>query len=126
MTEASWTSTIVTHLRNNGCVVFKHSDSFTTGVPDVSVTCLSYTTWLEMKYIKHDENFYKFVMKKKIQFFNMTALEAAGRAKYVFQKAGQMYIFSPRELMTKQQEAEPMAVYKSTDYYQILNLVRAA
>lgn len=32
-----------------GCVVFKHTDMYTSGIPDTSVTWMKRTVWLEVK-----------------------------------------------------------------------------
>jgi hypothetical protein len=50
MTESKWTSQFVKSLRQHpGFVVLKHSDRFTAGVPDISVTYRDRTLWLEVK-----------------------------------------------------------------------------
>jgi hypothetical protein len=36
-------------------VVFKHSDSVTAGIPDVSFTWRGYTSWLEVKFVRPEE-----------------------------------------------------------------------
>lgn len=52
MTEASLTSALVKLAREQlrGAVVLKHADSFTYGIPDLSVTWHGKTTWWEVKF----------------------------------------------------------------------------
>lgn len=60
-----------------GAVVFKHADTMTAGIPDISVTWGGVTTWLEVKYanprIEHQE----------AQALIMARLRVIGRAYYV-------------------------------------------
>ena len=52
MNEASLTRSLVKALERElpGCVVFKHFDVVTTGMPDLSVTWGRRTCWVEVKY----------------------------------------------------------------------------
>lgn len=53
MTEATLTSALTKTIRGYlvGSVVFKHADRFTAGVPDLSVTWMHRTAWVEVKLI---------------------------------------------------------------------------
>jgi hypothetical protein len=50
MTESTITAKLVAALRATGAIVFKHSDRYRAGVPDLSVTNQHGTWWLEIKY----------------------------------------------------------------------------
>ena len=98
MTESQYTSELVAYLKNAGCVVFKHSDHFTTGIPDLSVTTRGHTTWFEVKVLKHGETFTKRVMQDRVQFFSVLLLGNAGRAFYLIRDGKELWIFHPRFL----------------------------
>ena len=81
--EGELTQRLVKAIRKGlpNSVVFKHSDRVTYGIPDVSVTWLGSTTWLEMKRIA--------VSGAAIQHARMCQLATQGRAFYVvFQEVG--------------------------------------
>lgn len=52
MNEATIKRGLVKTLRADlpGCVVFRHEDRFTGGVPDLSLTWSGHTVWIEVKY----------------------------------------------------------------------------
>lgn len=54
MTESQVVRRLVTRLKAllPGAVIFKHADSVTAGIPDVSVTCNGRAMWLEVKYLR--------------------------------------------------------------------------
>lgn len=49
MNESQFTSGLLKRLRNAGAVAVKHSEMFSTGVPDFSLTYGGKTTWWEVK-----------------------------------------------------------------------------
>jgi hypothetical protein len=58
-------------------VIIKHSDSYTSGVPDISVTWNGRTTWIEVKFANPR------VLDKGVQALMMKRLANAGSAVYV-------------------------------------------
>lgn len=54
MTEADLTNELMAALRQESrkAVILKHADRFTFAIPDISVTYLGVTHWLEVKYIR--------------------------------------------------------------------------
>lgn len=54
MTERSVNESLIKVLRQEllGCVIIKHADRFTAGVPDMSVSWGGATTWLELKLLR--------------------------------------------------------------------------
>lgn len=126
MTESSWTSGIVSYLKDNGCMTFKHADGFTTGVPDVSSTVNFRTTWLEMKLIKKGEKLWSRVKENKIQYDNMLILSRLGRAYYIIRMPnGIMYAFNPVMFFDKLSDEELLKGGVIVGNRQILDLVRA-
>jgi len=58
-------------------VVFKHADTITAGIPDISVTWHGVTSWLEIKHAHPS------IIDRGIQALTLKQLGAAGRAHYV-------------------------------------------
>ena len=53
MNERKITEEVLAELRKlRGAVVLKHADRFTKGVPDLSVSVLGGTSWIELKYLR--------------------------------------------------------------------------
>jgi len=75
-------------------VVFKHADLVTSGIPDISVTGLKRTLWLEVKFANPG------VIDRGIQAATMKRLGRAGLAYYVIYSAGYdaTYVCSPEQL----------------------------
>ncbi len=63
----------------DGGLVFKHGDAYTTGIPDVSVTCNRKTSWWETKLADPKVN----MKGRGLQHVNMRRLAVAGSAYYV-------------------------------------------
>ncbi len=126
MTESQYTSRDVKFLKDNGVVAFKHSDRFTTGIPDATATCVGRTTWLEYKALTLKESFYARTQEDKVQFFNMVALEAAniGKVFYIMVKGRYSHVFKPSELLNRQELAMPMLQFPVGETIHILKLVR--
>lgn len=81
-----------------GVVVIKHSDGFTAGIPDFSVTWKRHTTWLEVKLDKG-----RGIRDKEIQHLTMMRLGRHGRAFYV------VYVLEDDETLI----VDPMDMNKS-------------
>jgi hypothetical protein len=96
MTEAQYTSKVVAYLKNAGTVTFKHSDHFTTGIPDISSTNWDHTTWMEVKIVNEGQTIFNRVTQQdKVQFFTMVALGNLGRAFYIVKKSTEVFIIRP-------------------------------
>lgn len=63
----------------NGAVVLKHTDQFTSGVPDLSVTWGGATTWIEVKVVRRGHG----ILGRGAQTLTMQQMERAGSALYV-------------------------------------------
>jgi hypothetical protein len=81
--ESSVTDRLVSLLTERlfGCVVFKHFDQSTAGIPDVSVTWARKTCWLELKYANPSYEI------RKAQEVTMRRLGVAGLAFFVIFRA---------------------------------------
>lgn len=78
--ELTLTSRLVAELRKiPGAVVFKHADSMTPGIPDVSVTLLGSTTWLEVKVSRDGRT----IKGREQQHLNVVRLSKSGHCFYV-------------------------------------------
>ena len=79
MNEKSLVLALVKVLRVElqNCVIFKHADRVTAGIPDLSVTWRRRTTWLEVKYANPK------VVDRGLQNFVMKQLAISGSAYYV-------------------------------------------
>ena len=77
MDESTLTSKLVRDFNTGlpGCVVFKHFDVATNGMPDLSVTWARCTLWVEVKYCKGKT--------RATQIVTMKRLWQAGLAYYV-------------------------------------------
>lgn len=120
MTESQYTSKVVAYLKDLGMVVFKLSDHFTTGIPDVAVTFKG-TTWLEFKDLKTTDTFQKRILRDKVQFFNMIALATLGRAAYVLVMGKRVWLIDPRQVGTMK---DPPQSFDSSDYSPIVKFIR--
>lgn len=87
-------------LRTKGFFVLRHSDSFTTGIPDMSVHANGKTLWVEDKYLSVQMSLFEkpvtvldlteikisarmFITKKRqVQLLNMVKLEVHSLAQY--------------------------------------------
>lgn len=91
MTERTLTTALKQALDRYPGVWQKHSDNFTTGVPDVSWTGVGATWWLEAKLVRRGSTHWDEIASPDhaVQFLNMRQLEAANglRAVYVVWKA---------------------------------------
>jgi hypothetical protein len=65
-------------------VIFKHADSMTTGIPDVSWTALGKTSWWEWKWWQYRHSKEPKIRDTGLQRFTMCRLEANGFAAYYF------------------------------------------
>ncbi len=79
-----------------GCVVLRHEDVFTSGVPDMSFTWQGRTTWIEAKYANPRPQ------GRGRQKITCCELEVAGRCRYVIwdENSGhrQTLIVRPRDV----------------------------
>lgn len=59
MTETQFTSKLVKELRRRlpGAMIFKHADGYSAGIPDISISFESKTTWWEAKMITNKQIF---------------------------------------------------------------------
>lgn len=88
--EGQLTQELVRALRKKlpNSVVFKHADGITYGIPDISVTWLGSTTWLEVKRGR--------VEGRIIQNRTLQNLEEQGNAFYILYVAsGDIHMISP-------------------------------
>jgi hypothetical protein len=98
MTETTLVSSLsdIFRLTLKGYIVFKHHDQFTHGVPDLSVTGVGRTSWLECKYANPD------FKSEGIQELTMLRLAATSFARYVIYDASKngrrTLIVEPRHL----------------------------
>lgn len=67
--------------RKHDGTIFKHSDSITSGMPDLSVTVNGATTWYEVKYVKSIMG--GKIIGPEIQLMTAQKLERAGRCWYI-------------------------------------------
>jgi hypothetical protein len=132
MTEASVTQDLLKHLKAAlpGAVVFKISDRFTTGIPDICVNWKGHTTWLEIKLLKKGGRLE--TCSPALQQLTMRNLhrESQGGAWYVVydargrQKA--VTIYEPRALTVTEDVTYPFVHLRSTgfDHASVVDFVR--
>jgi len=93
MNEAAFITHLTGHLRKaTKFVVFKHADRFTHGVPDISMTGNSVTSWWELKVADPEFD------SPGIQELTMIRLAAGGCARYLIYSHGTIRIVEPRNL----------------------------
>lgn len=102
MRETQFTGHLAKTLREKlfGCVVFKHTDDFTSGVPDLSVTWGGATIWLEAKIQSHSSVGSR-ISGKLLQLETMRRLErCSSLAFYVVldPETNFVYLYSPDEV----------------------------
>jgi hypothetical protein len=81
MNEKHLTAKLMAALREilRGSVVLKHTDQFTSGVPDLSVTWGWATSWAEVKVVRRGRG----ILGRGAQTLTMQQLAAVGSAFYV-------------------------------------------
>jgi hypothetical protein len=133
MTEASVTQDLLKHLKAAlpGAVIFKLSDRFTTGIPDICVNWKGHTTWLEIKLLKKGCRLE--TCSPALQRLTMVKLhqQTQGRAWYVIydacgkQKA--VNIYDPAALTVTEDEAYQHVHLTSTgfDHVSVADFVRS-
>jgi hypothetical protein len=90
MTESQMTRKLIASLKrmHPQAVIIKHSDRFTSGVPDLSITKDGVTTWIECKKLTPD-----FLANLDLlQLNTMLKLERQGTAYYVFFEPSVRYV----------------------------------
>jgi len=98
MTEAILKGNLVKELRLSfpSFVIIRHEDSFTHGIPDISIDGNKITSWIEVKYANPT------FASKGIQELTMLRLANASHAFYVvyFEKAGnkRTYFIAPHDI----------------------------
>jgi hypothetical protein len=96
-------------LKEHGCKVIKHSDSFTIGVPDASVSLNHRTVWLEFKHLERRTSKgtidWRVIIKGKdmVQLMTMVELEKKAIAYYVLfytvNRVHETYLFYPATIL---------------------------
>ena len=101
MKEADFVRQSLTQLRKKDRVVLKHSDRFTTGIPDISCTARGKTTWLEFKAV--DEQPIERVAhpQDQLQLHTMWRLATYGRAIYVICDNDHITVWHPEYLVRR-------------------------
>lgn len=83
-------------LQPEGYVCLRHEDSFTSGIPDISVTAFGRTSWWEAKHANPDFD------SRGIQELTMLRLAKAGYARYIIfdelKTTERTFIVEPRNL----------------------------
>lgn len=79
--ERNITEKLMERLRADlrGAVVIKHADSFTAGVPDVSVSIVGSTNWIEVKYLRAGDSLRKVIGWKQLIFCHELSTTTNGR-----------------------------------------------
>lgn len=101
MTESVLTAKFLCEFRERSpsAVVIKHSDSITSGVPDISITLGGLTSWWEAKFAKPS------CASKLVQELMLARLAATGFARYIVwcSRAGvdKTLIVHPRKVMER-------------------------
>lgn len=122
MTEAQFTNKVVTYLRSKGYVVFKHSDNFTKGIPDFSVTCFGNTTWFESKLLRRHETAITRAHENKVQLEVMRLLELNGRAYYLCAQEKVVAIWLPSNLSAGREPER--VISQGVNFPEIMELLR--
>lgn len=83
-----------------GAVVFKHAETLTSGIPDISVSILGGTSWVEVKYLRKGQKLKDIVKTLQVITCNSLATVCDGRCWIVVyeEQPEQLTIWTPRAL----------------------------
>ncbi len=101
MSESTRTRTLLTTLRGaSDLVTLKHSDRFTTGIPDLSVTGHGRTSWLELKDPPVKVDLLNYVRESMSQLVTMCRLDyPTGWAHYIIWRKDRLCLWAPYQLL---------------------------
>lgn len=83
-----------------GSVVFKHAETLTSGIPDISITALGHICWIEVKYLRKNKRLKDIVGQLQVVTCFQLAQHCGGRAWIVVyeERPKQLTIWTPRAL----------------------------
>lgn len=65
MNESTLTSQLLANFRTHACVVLKHADMGTIGVPDISISVGRRTCWIEVKFVRRGDDLIRLLRRSK-------------------------------------------------------------
>lgn len=111
MTEKDAVDKLVRALRRRpGVVVFKHADSGTAGIPDVSFTRKGSTLWIEVKIFQNGG-----FQDRGLQHLTLKRLEAVGSAVYVLFDTSAVHVVSPARVKEEDIDVTASFMIKTID-----------
>jgi hypothetical protein len=103
----------------------RHEDHFTYGIPDISITVLGHTTWLEGKVLAPR------LKSKRIQEVQLLKLSNQGRAWYIIwdlrDKIPLTRIVHPRDVLNRQflKDLHDERTYTGIDHRSVVEFIRS-